>query len=61
MMKLRYSTSAGLIRDFASRGLIVLSPEALGIPMDIHDNFAGADHLDFAAVSPVKWIRKAGI
>ena len=32
-----YTTPERLIRDFVSRGLIVLAPEDLGIPADVHD------------------------
>ena len=32
-----YSTPEKLIQDFASRGLVVLSPESLGIPAAIHE------------------------
>lgn len=34
---LAYSTPERLIQDFASRGLVVLAPESLGIPLDIHN------------------------
>ena len=34
---LPYTTRDCLLRDFASRGLVVLAPEDLGIPLDIHD------------------------
>ena len=33
---LAYSAPEHLVRDFASRGLVVLSPESLGIPAEIH-------------------------
>ncbi len=33
---LAYTTPDRLVRDFASRGLVVLSPEGLGLPLDIH-------------------------
>jgi hypothetical protein len=35
--ELSYSTPDRLVQDFASRGLVLLSPESLGLPMDIHD------------------------
>ena len=31
-----YSTPEQLVQDFASRGLVVLAPESLGIPLDTH-------------------------
>lgn len=34
---LAYSTQERLIQDFASRGLVVLAPESLGIPLDVHN------------------------
>ena len=34
---LRYTTPDHLLRDFASRGLVALSPDDLGVPSDIHD------------------------
>ena len=34
---LAYSAPEHLVRDFASRGMVVLSPESLGIPAEIHD------------------------
>ena len=34
---LPYTTSEGLLRDFASRGLVALAPEDLGIPTEIHE------------------------
>jgi hypothetical protein len=33
---LAYSTPERLVQDFASRGLVVLAPESLGIPLDVH-------------------------
>ena len=35
--KVAYSTPERLVQDFASRGLVVLDPESLGIPLDIHE------------------------
>ena len=32
-----YSTPEQLVQDFASRGLVVLSPESLGIPAAVHE------------------------
>ena len=34
---LPYTTPDRLLRDFASRGLVVLAPESLGIPPEIHE------------------------
>ena len=34
---LAYTPPDRLIQDFASRGLVVLPPESLGIPLDTHD------------------------
>ena len=35
--ELPYTTPDRLLRDFASRGLVALAPEALGIPTEIHE------------------------
>ena len=32
-----YSTQEGLVQDFASRGLVVLAAEDLGIPLATHE------------------------
>ena len=34
---LAYSAPEQLVQDFASRGLVVLSPESLGIPLEVHE------------------------
>ena len=34
---LTYTSPERLVLDFASRGLVVLAPESLGIPADVHD------------------------
>jgi hypothetical protein len=34
--KLAYSTPEHAVRDFASRGLLILAPESLGVPLDVH-------------------------
>jgi len=34
---LAYTTPERLVQDFASRGLVVLAPESLGIPASVHD------------------------
>ena len=34
---LAYSAPEELVRDFASRGLVVLSPESLGLPPEVHE------------------------
>ncbi len=34
---LAYGTPEQLVRDFASRGLVVLAPENLGIPLEVHE------------------------
>lgn len=36
-LSLTYTTPDRLVRDFASRGLVVLAPESLGIPSDVHN------------------------
>ncbi|MCY3839756.1 MAG: phytanoyl-CoA dioxygenase family protein [Gammaproteobacteria bacterium] len=35
--ELPYTTPDRLLRDFASRGIVALAPETLGIPLDIHE------------------------
>ena len=32
-----YTAPDRLVRDFASRGLVILSPDDLGLPLDIHE------------------------
>ena len=34
--KLAYSTPEHAVLDFASRGLLILAPESLGVPLDVH-------------------------
>jgi hypothetical protein len=48
-----YSTPERLIQDFASRGLVVLSPESLGIPADIHDRIHQQEKIAYYANKPV--------
>lgn len=36
-LPLTYTTPERLVLDFASRGLVVLAPESLGIPADVHE------------------------
>ena len=36
-VELPYTTPDRLLRDFASRGLVALAPESLGIPLEVHD------------------------
>ena len=44
---LRYTTPDRLLRDFASRGVVVLAPEALGIPTAIHEVIYRKESLAF--------------
>jgi len=46
---LAYHTPERLIQDFASRGLIVLEPENLGIPADVHDQVYAQEKKAYAA------------
>ncbi len=50
---LTYSTPDGLVRDYASRGLVILAPEALGVPCSIHDLIYEKEKALFRAGSPV--------
>ncbi|MSR83332.1 MAG: hypothetical protein EXS58_10490 [Candidatus Latescibacteria bacterium] len=36
-VELAYTSPERLVQDFASRGLVVLAPESLGIPAEVHD------------------------
>jgi ectoine hydroxylase-related dioxygenase (phytanoyl-CoA dioxygenase family) len=46
---LAYTKPETLVRDFASRGLVVLAPEDLGIPTDIHDVIYEKEKAAFSA------------
>jgi len=41
------------VRDFASRGLVVLSPEDLGIPTEVHDRVYEQEKASYLAGKPV--------
>ena len=52
---LTYTTPDRLVQDFASRGLVVLAPESLGIPASVHDQVykqESAVHGKSARVTP---------
>lgn len=34
---LAYTTPDRLVQDFASRGIVIIAPESLGIPLDVHE------------------------
>lgn len=48
-----YSTFETLVQDFASRGLVVLSPESLGISPDVHDRVYKLEKQIHGAKKPV--------
>jgi hypothetical protein len=50
---LPYSTPERLVQDFASRGLVVLAPESLGIPSDVHDRVYAQEKAAYHARKPV--------
>ena len=46
---LPYTTRDALVRDFASRGLVALAPEDLGIPLETHDVIYAKEREAFTA------------
>ncbi|MBT4138259.1 MAG: HEAT repeat domain-containing protein [Candidatus Latescibacteria bacterium] len=50
---LNYSTIETLVQDFASRGLVVLPPESLGIPSEVHDSVYNLEKKIHGAKLPV--------
>ncbi len=50
---LPYSTPERLVQDFAGRGLVVLAPESLGIPSDVHDRVYAQEKAAYLARKPV--------
>ena len=46
---LAYTKPDTLVRDFASRGLVVLAPEDLGIPLDVHNVIYEKEKAAFSA------------
>jgi len=48
-----YTTPERLIQDFASRGLVILSPESLGIPPEVHDRVYEQEKQAYTARKPV--------
>ena len=44
---LAYTTPDHLVQDFASRGIVVLAPESLGLPLDIHERIFEREKHDF--------------
>ena len=47
--ELPYTTPDRLLRDFASRGLVALAPETLGIPSEIHETIYEKEREAFSA------------
>lgn len=50
---LAYTTPEHLVQDFASRGLVVLSPESLGIPPTVHERVYKKEKEAYLAKKPV--------
>ena len=50
---LTYSTPERLVQDFVSRGIVVLSPECLGIPPDVHDRVYEQEKEAYDGKTPV--------
>ena len=50
---LAYTTPERLVQDFASRGIVVLSPESLGIPSEVHDRVYQREKAAYLAKKPV--------
>ena len=51
--ELAYSTPELLVQDFASRGIVVLAPESLGIPLEIHNRIYQQEKQAVKARQPV--------
>lgn len=49
---LTFSTPERLVEDFVSRGFVVLAPENLGIPSDVHDRLYEQQKKAFDAKKP---------
>lgn len=52
-LPLTYSTPEWLVRDFACRGLVVLAPESLGIPAEIHSRIYTQEKAAYQAKKPI--------
>ena len=50
---LAYSPPDRLVQEFASRGMVVLAPESLGIPPEIHDRIYDKEKAAYQANKPV--------
>jgi hypothetical protein len=50
---LAYSTPERLVQDFAFRGLVVLAPESLGIPAQVHERIYGQEKAAYLAKRPI--------
>lgn len=51
--ELAYSTPERLVQDFAFRGLVVLAPESLGIPDEIHGRIYAQEKAAYLAKKPI--------
>ena len=50
---LTYTTPERLVQDFACRGLVVLAPESLGIPTEVHDRIYAQEKAAYLAKKPI--------
>lgn len=50
---LPFSKPEQLVQEFASRGLVVLDPESLGIPLDVHERIYVKEKAAYLAKQPV--------
>lgn len=48
-----YTTPDRLTQDFASRGIVLLAPESLGIPTDVHERVYAQEKAAYLAKKPV--------
>ena len=51
--QIAYTHPDRLIRDYASRGLVILSPESLGVPAEIHDRVYAQEKAAYLSKMPV--------
>ncbi len=50
---LAYTTPQRLVQDFACRGLVILSPESLGIPAEVHQRIYTQEKAAYLAKRPI--------
>lgn len=53
-LPLAYTKPERLVQDFATRGMVVLSPESLGIPTEVHDRVYQKEKAAYLAKKPIR-------